>query len=141
MIQSCRTRKKGFTLVELVVAVVIVAILAAVSIPLVGMYIRDSNANADMAAARSIENAVKVAASEINTDRADAGLTASKTVGRALSNYGLDNSVLTSKRDNDNYHFYFSKTEQTVAAFKSPPSSDYVLLNSATALASLGLVT
>ena len=50
--------KKGFTLVELVVVIAIIAILAAVLIPVIGSYVADANAAAVDQARRTIKTNV-----------------------------------------------------------------------------------
>lgn len=52
--QKKNTQKKGFTLVEVIVVAVIVAILAAVAIPIYQQYVTDSRNNAAQNAGGSI---------------------------------------------------------------------------------------
>lgn len=58
MNKKMRKSQKGFTLVEVIVVAVIVAVLAAVAIPLYMGYIRDSRANVCQNTAASIASAL-----------------------------------------------------------------------------------
>jgi prepilin-type N-terminal cleavage/methylation domain-containing protein len=62
-----RNRRKGFTLIEIVVVLVIVAILAAAGIPSIYGYVQQARERANLALARSVYVAVTAAASEVNT--------------------------------------------------------------------------
>ena len=53
-------RKKGFTLVELIVVIAVLGVLAAILIPIIGGYIAKANTAADKANARCLFNAVAV---------------------------------------------------------------------------------
>lgn len=56
-------KKKGFTLVELIIVIAVIAVLAAVAIPKFGAVKRDSNLRADQANAKIIATAVATAVS------------------------------------------------------------------------------
>ena len=127
-----KTGKRGFTLVELITVIAILAIMASIVIPSISNYIRDANASADATTAQNIENALKVSASEIKTGRATATLKATPTVANALLNMNLQVAVLIPIQQNCT--FYYNKTSQTVGAFQSAPSSDYVELKTGTKL-------
>lgn len=49
-----KKKKKGFTLVELIIVIAIMAILAAVAIPRFGEVTRNANATADLATAKNL---------------------------------------------------------------------------------------
>jgi prepilin-type N-terminal cleavage/methylation domain-containing protein len=51
-----KNRKKGFTLIEMVVVLVIIAILAGAGIPLISQYIADSRATARELTAETVNN-------------------------------------------------------------------------------------
>lgn len=55
-----KSRKKGFTLIELIVVIAILAILAAILVPVVGGFIDDANVAADTANAKNVFNCVQI---------------------------------------------------------------------------------
>lgn len=63
MSQVSNKKKKGFTLVELIIVIAIIAVLAAIAIPKFGQVRRDSNIRADQANAKIIATAVATAIS------------------------------------------------------------------------------
>ena len=60
-----RTNKKGFTIVELVIVIAVIAILAAVLIPTFGGVIKKAN---ESSALQAVQGAYKQASSEIYAD-------------------------------------------------------------------------
>ena len=73
-----RNNKKGFTIVELVIVIAVIAILAAVMIPTFGAIVEDANKSSAISAGRSIYTEVTAA------DLLDDGLyNASKTNANA----------------------------------------------------------
>lgn len=60
-----RNKKRGFTLIELIIVIAIIAILAAIAVPAFGQIRQKANASADLANARSI---FSVVATQITSD-------------------------------------------------------------------------
>lgn len=58
MIKNLKNKKKGFTLIELIIVIAIIAILAAVALPKFGQVRKTANINADIANAKTIHNTV-----------------------------------------------------------------------------------
>lgn len=54
-------KKKGFTLIELIIVIAIIAILAAIALPKFGQIRETSNVRADIATAKTIQTAVLTA--------------------------------------------------------------------------------
>lgn len=59
--QISNKKKKGFTLVELIIVIAIIAVLAAIAIPKFGAVKKDANLRADQANAKIIATAVTTA--------------------------------------------------------------------------------
>lgn len=77
MNQIKKKKKKGFTLIELIIVIAIIAILAAIAIPKFGEIRTNANAKADLSTAKNIATAV---ASKIaNGDTVSSG--AASTLG------------------------------------------------------------
>ncbi|MGY5238101.1 prepilin-type N-terminal cleavage/methylation domain-containing protein [Clostridium tertium] len=73
-----KKKKKGFTLIELIIVIAIIAILAAVAIPKFGEVRKNANVKTDVANAKTIANAVtaliadgKIEAAEDSIDLSD----------------------------------------------------------------------
>ena len=66
MTEVSKKKKKGFTLIELIIVIAIIAILAAIAIPKFGEIRSNANSKADMATAKNI--ATSVAAKIANGD-------------------------------------------------------------------------
>lgn len=56
-----RNKKKGFTLIELIIVIAIIAILAAIAVPAFGQIRQNANASADLANARTMFSVVSAA--------------------------------------------------------------------------------
>ncbi|MCE5221057.1 MAG: prepilin-type N-terminal cleavage/methylation domain-containing protein [Clostridium sp.] len=61
MNELTKKKKKGFTLVELIIVIAIIAILASIAIPKFAEIREDANVKADIATAKAIQSAVTVA--------------------------------------------------------------------------------
>lgn len=55
-----KKKKKGFTLIELIIVIAIIAILAAIAIPKFGEVRKNANIKADIATAKNVYSAVSV---------------------------------------------------------------------------------
>lgn len=69
-------KKKGFTLIELIIVIAIIAILAAVAIPKFTSISKDAKIKSDIANAKTISNAVSalIADGKINIPSAEGGI-------------------------------------------------------------------
>ena len=76
-----RSNKKGFTLVELVIVVAVIAILAAVLIPTIAGVVKKANIAADSAVAKNLNTAL---AADVNGDKTIVGALA------AAAEFGYD---------------------------------------------------
>lgn len=56
-----KKKKKGFTLIELIIVIAIIAILAAIALPRFGQIRENGNVKADIATAKNIQTAVSTA--------------------------------------------------------------------------------
>jgi len=63
MTEVSKKKKKGFTLVELIIVIAIIAILAAIAIPKFGQIRENANVKADIANAKNIQTALTTAVS------------------------------------------------------------------------------
>lgn len=99
-------KKKGFTLVELVIVIAVVAILAAVLIPTFSSIIGKANLSADQSAVRNMNTAL--ATSKIS----DGVIDNPSEAREALADFGFDSSDLVPT--SYNHRFYWNKTYNVV---------------------------
>lgn len=66
MIKNLKNKKKGFTLIELIIVIAIIAILAAVAIPKFGEVRKNASLKTDIANAKTIANAATALIAEEN---------------------------------------------------------------------------
>lgn len=79
--------KRGFTLIELVVVIAILAIVSSIAIPVVSGVVTDAHNSANEANQNTIEMAAKAYIAQGNTIEDDADLTL------ALDEFGLSNPI------------------------------------------------
>lgn len=80
--------KKGFTLVELVMAIAILAVIAAIAIPVVSSVIKTANQNTDINNGKTVDLLVKEAYTEVMAGISD--YDASTTVETILKDQGIE---------------------------------------------------
>ena len=91
-------KKKGFTLIELIIVIAIIAILAAVAIPKFSSISKDAKIKSDIANAKTISNAVSalIAEDEIDTPAPKEGITIeSECIGKVYSKEEYDKNEWT----------------------------------------------
>ena len=79
-------KKKGFTLIELIIVIAIIAIIAAIAIPKFGEVRKNANKNADIANAKQIQGAVSMVIAEGTVSLPSAKTTSFTFDGTAESN-------------------------------------------------------
>ena len=80
------SRKKGFTLVELVIVIAVVAILAAVLIPTFSSLVRKANISSDTVLAKNLNTALQVYDAEKDVKEFDDALEGIKEAGYLIAN-------------------------------------------------------
>ncbi len=102
-----KSNKKGFTLVELIVVIAIMAILAAVLVPTVTSKIKDANESAAKSDMSAIANTIQSDLVSIN-----AGITGNLTIldanGAVLSSYAKPDKVTITKVEGKGYNITHS---------------------------------
>lgn len=81
-----KTNRKGFTITELVIVIVVIAILAAVLIPTFASLIKKANLSADTQTAKSLNTAVAAAEAENETVTFSVALNAMREAGYIVAN-------------------------------------------------------
>ena len=81
-----RANKRGFTITELVIVIVVIAILAAVLIPTFASLIKKANLSADTQTAKSLNTAVAAAEAENETVTFSVALNAMREAGYIVAN-------------------------------------------------------
>ena len=117
-----KRNKKGFTLVELVIVVAVLAIIAGIAIPTVHNVIDNANKAADTSNAQAIEMAIKTCQSELAAEGTNGEsdslkeLHSSGPLNELLSAYGVDLDL--NKLKQSNFEFYYNETSGKVVAAK-----------------------
>ncbi len=102
-----RRKKKGFTLIELIIVIAIIAILATIALPRFGQIRENANVKADIANAKNIQTAIMtgIANGDI-TPNPDNTITINNTVLDgpipAIRAAGHTGGTFTAKVDGDN---------------------------------------
>lgn len=87
MIKLFTKKRKGFTLIELIVVIAILAILAAIAIPRLTGFSADAAAKADDASIRTIQSAVSIAEANNDLNLATTDYTADELFGILVPEY------------------------------------------------------
>ena len=112
MFKNLRKKKKGFTLIELIIVIAILAILAAVALPRLGSVSDKANYNSDVANAKTIGNAVAILDAEGNIEDGTYSLATTDTSDNAKNTRGyLQNTPKGKYYDGD---FSVTVTGETV---------------------------
>ena len=107
--------KKGFTIVELVIVIAVIAILAAVMIPTFSNVIEKANASAvQQVAAALYKEAYAIDLSDGKLDGYDKTQTASSDDDKAINKMTIDNVKGYSVKDNATTYFDYSVTDGKV---------------------------
>ena len=125
--------RKGFTLVELVMAIAILAVIAAIAIPVVSSVIKSANQNTDRNNAKTVDLLLKEAYTEIqagisekynSTTYPDKTKTIAQqvTVATVLKDNGLGS--LLSADEKDKIRFYVSSNGAIEGKLVSEKGSD-----------------
>lgn len=116
MIKNLKNKKKGFTLVELIVVIAILAILAAVALPKLGEVRKNAAWKSDIANAKTIANAVTIALAEETLIANDLS---APTVDELVSSGALQSAPKTQSTGyNENYTI--TVTDGNVKVFMTP---------------------
>ena len=114
-----KNNKKGFTLVELVIVVAVMAILVAVAIPVVGNITSKAQTNVNSSNARTIESMIKLEIADAGLDTAGA----EATVDAAL----IKNALWDAKLGIDKGTFYWDADMGKVATGTSSADGDIAI--------------
>ncbi|QJS18325.1 prepilin-type N-terminal cleavage/methylation domain-containing protein [Turicibacter sanguinis] len=86
-----RNKKRGFTLIELIIVIAIIAILAAIAVPAFGQIRQKANVSADIGNARSIYSVVTSLVAEETITLPNNGTGADASTRETFSYYDLKN--------------------------------------------------
>ena len=117
--------KKGFTLVELVIVVAVMAVLVAVAIPTVGAITSKARAAVNDSNAQTIESIIKLQEAEAEIDTETTAV---------LEAAGVKTALEEAKLGIDDGSFFYDSTSGKVSSVESKPTTGTgVYINFATA--------
>lgn len=110
-----KNNKKGFTLVELVIVVAVMAILVAVAIPTVGSITKSAQDAVNESNARAIESVIKLAEANLSKAGDGVGTLKAENIGQAV--YEAKLGILNESDDEDDAPtFYYDPKTGSVLA-------------------------
>ncbi|MBE6052852.1 MAG: prepilin-type N-terminal cleavage/methylation domain-containing protein [Clostridium sartagoforme] len=119
-----KKKKKGFTLIELIIVIAIIAILAAIAIPKFGDIRKDAAFKSDIANAKTIANA---ATSLLAEGKTVANETIKEGATGAIANY-LQNPPTPKSKDYTQYNVIIDDGEVTVVMKKTDTDTSSIPL-------------
>ena len=113
-----KNNKKGFTLVELVIVVAVMAVLVAVAIPTIGSITQSAQKAVDESNARTIQSVIKLAEAEASKN-SDGTATLDATA--------IDTAVTNAKLGIQDGSFVYNATNGTVVVGDDAASGEFVI--------------
>ena len=113
-----RNKKRGFTLIELIIVIAIIAILAAIAVPAFGKIREKSNISADVANARTIYSLV---ATELASDVLSSTTDVTPLSGETVVSQQIEPQPKV--KTYQNYEFAYEITDGAIQIWVVPESS------------------